>query len=89
MNTTTCTAGAEMPTNPRELIERVVAAMEKIGPEPFGEWMRQQGHPPEHWTLYLPKSFTSDGTLLPRYVVLHPLIEKPVFVSNGVADGWR
>lgn len=62
-------------------IERAIAS---IGPEPISEWMRQQGRPPEVWTLYLPD--TPEARRITEftrsYVCVSGAIDRPVFVNR-------
>jgi hypothetical protein len=67
-----------------EMIEHAKAAFDAAcGPEPFGEYMRKAGFPPEdNWVLFLPASMVVDKTLLPRYVQVTTLFEDPTFIMS-------
>lgn len=79
MNCTTACAGAEQKVT-AESIEAMVRAIEALPPEPIGEFMRQQGMPPERgYILILPEAMRETaGPLPPRYVRFSSLIAKPV-----------
>lgn len=73
-------------------LEHMKEALDSLGPEPIGEWMRSQGYPPEDYDLLLPlwyyKSQEDDLPFMwPNYVKFSPLIENPVLVSNRLLWG--
>lgn len=69
-------------------IERMVALIEKLPPEPIGEWMRDQGYPPKLWRVVLPAKVCENHRQLlwPHYVSFSDLIEAPVFVRHAFLD---
>ncbi len=73
----TCTIGAAKPATLEDILA-AVAAIEAIGPEPIGQWMREQGHPPETYDLILP------------YAIFHqffPDLPPPLYVrKSGLID---
>lgn len=69
----------------QQLIDRMVAAMALIPPEPIGEWMRTQGHPPEEWVVVFPESvrplFDNAPAFWPTYVRWSKYITEPAFYA--------
>lgn len=63
-------------------IETLLDAMAKIPKEPIGEWMREQGHPPEEWNLILPEHMKPDPVpaLLPKYLGFSKFVKEAVFL---------
>lgn len=64
-------------------LDRVAQMLRSMPPEPIGEWMRAQGHPPERWLVVLPVSLremTPEPMLWPSYVVFSSLLDRPVFL---------
>ena len=62
-------------------IERIKAALEKLGPEPIGEWMRSQGFPPESSVLVMPEASRSNLPLWPSYVLFSKTLRTPVLCA--------
>lgn len=57
-----------------------------LQPEPIGQWMREQGNPPEHWLLVLPLGMKDEfGGLTARldYVRFSPLLDIPIFIARN------
>ena len=80
MNRTgTCSTGAGLPTA-EEILSGIETVLAGFAPEPFGEFMRSKGRPPEQWVLIIPQVVVPDGTLLPKYVVASSVCTKPVFL---------
>lgn len=59
--------------------------MDTIGPEPVAEFMRERGHPPEKWDLWLPESFRI-ASVLPSYVKFSKLLDRPVFIERSYLE---
>ena len=56
-------------------------------PEPIGEWMRKQGHPPEDWRLMLPMRMLDEikaPVVWPDYVGFSTILDQPMFVARRV-----
>lgn len=76
-----------------------LAALEKvladIPPEPIGEWMREQGFPPETSLAILPETMRSQLPIWPSYVrfslgVTEPtLARRPEVGHPAWMNGWR
>lgn len=76
-----------------------LAALEKlladIPPEPIGEWMREQGFPPETSLAILPETMRSQLPIWPSYVrfslgVAEPtLARRPEVGHPAWMNGWR
>ena len=67
--------------------ERMAQALRDMPPEPIGEWMREQGRPPEQWRVVMPQKVRDEvqGPMFwPDYVAFSPLLEKPVFTPRGL-----
>lgn len=90
MNTNTVSNGDQKPLTIDDVLE-AVAQLDALGLEPIGQWMCQQGYDPALWTMYVPKTpaWTDLRVPLPSYVVIHPWVDRPIFVVNGLAEGWR
>ena len=85
-DTGTCTTpGLEKSFDITDL-QRAADMLRCMPPEPIGQWMRSKGHPPEQWTLVVPKKmFLLDGPLfLPSYVRASSTLDKPVFIRKGL-----
>jgi len=68
-------------------LDRMVQVLRSIPPEPIGEWMREQGRPPEQWRVVMPQKVRDevDGPMFwPDYVAFSPLLDKPVFTPRGL-----
>ncbi len=68
-------------------LDRMVQVLRSIPPEPIGEWMREQGRPPEQWRVVMPQKVRDevDGPVFwPDYVAFSPLLDKPVFIPRGL-----
>lgn len=67
-----------------EALERAVALVEALPPEPIGEWMRAQGCPPECWTVIFPESLRDEGgpCIWPSYVRFSSAAKAAVFVPT-------
>lgn len=70
MNTTATSSSLAASNFTLADLERTVAVLEAMPPEPIGEWMRARGCPPEQWTLLLPDALRADvgQGLTPSYV---------------------
>lgn len=68
MNTTATSSSLAASNFTLADLERTVAVLEAMPPEPIGEWMRARGCPPEQWTLLLPVKLYGHLGGLPRYV---------------------
>lgn len=87
MSSGTSTTGATPFISPADL-QRMADALDVIGPEPIGEWMRAQGYPPEKYVLYLNTSRRVDmGPFTPRYVAFVDCVgrDEAVFGLNLLA----
>lgn len=79
--------------------EQMLAAIEKlladIPPEPIGEWMREQGFPPETSLVLLPETMRSQLPVWPKYVrfsldVGEPVLAKDVLPAQATVEQiWR
>lgn len=68
-------------------IERAAQMLRDMPPEPIGEWMRQQGQPPDEWCLILPQRMRDkigEPMFWPDYVAFSPVLAQPVFVRRGL-----
>lgn len=96
MNVTSTTTAGTGETKPLTLADlKHLANILRAPPEPIGEWMRQQGHPPEQWRIILPQNMREDvlcPQLLPHYVAFSPVVSEPVFIpcykSARPFDSW-
>lgn len=89
--TTASTSQAKTPT--LQDIERVAKMLEAMPPEPIGEWMRQQGRPPEQWRVVLPESLRDEAGSLaahlwPAYVAWSSATDRPIFVPCVRPLSW-
>lgn len=85
---TASTAQTKTPT--LQDIERMVALVEAMPPEPIGEWMRQLGFSPEQWRVVLPETMRArivGPALWPDYVAFSSVIDRPVFVPRAQGLG--
>lgn len=85
---TASTAQTKTPT--LQDIERMVALVEAMPPEPIGEWMRQLGFSPEQWRVVLPETMRArivGPALWPDYVAFSSAIDRPVFVPRAQGLG--
>ena len=67
-------------------LKRIVNVVRDMSPEPIGEWMRRQGHPPEQWRMVMPQAMRKEveGPMFwPDYVAFSPLLDKPVFIRRN------
>ncbi len=83
---TTATTNSSLGSLTLADIERAAAELRSMPPPPIGEWMREQGCPPESWRLFLPswmKERLDDPALLPDYVAFSDLVDKPVMVQRS------
>lgn len=70
-------------------IDRMAQMLRNIPPEPLGEWMRQQGMPPEDWHLVLPEKVRAEveGPMFwPSYVAFSPVLDEPVFLARRMLE---
>ena len=72
---------AELMLNDLDRLAEIVCGMPK---EPFGEWMRQKGYPPEKWVTVIPEKMRTYGgqKALPNYVRFSHHIDSPVFIRR-------
>lgn len=76
-------------------LEKLEAAIGAIGPEPIGEWMREQGFPPETSLAILPEWMRAQLPFWPKYVqfsldVGEPILAKGVLPAQATAEQiWR
>jgi len=63
-------------------LDELLRAIDSIPKEPFGEWMRTQGFPPERCLLLLPQHYAALVEFPPRYVRFSAVIDKPVLVHD-------
>lgn len=67
-------------------IERAAQMLSDMQPEPIGEWMRQQGNPPEEWLLILPQRMrdkVAGPMFWPNYVAFSPVLDQQVFLCRA------
>ena len=88
-----------VPTTPPTTL--TLAAVEKlladIPPEPIGEWMREQGFPPEASLLVLPETMRGQLPVWPSYVRFSVDVSSPVLcldlmkspLSQGYGQRYR
>jgi hypothetical protein len=84
MNANACTYTSTVAAPPSAAdfaaIERAIAA---AGPEPIGEWMRDQGFPPDRCLLILPLHMRRQmGAFPPNYVNFTQHVEQPVLTHD-------
>ncbi len=91
MLTSNTSTTAEPKVLTADMLEHMAQLLERLPPEPIGEFMRSKGHPPEHWTLTLPEAMRKelDGIRAglfgwPEYVVFSPLVSKPLFAIKSM-----
>lgn len=65
-----------------QLYTDIKNAIEQIGPEPIGEWMKKQNCPPEHWLLILPVALEKELPIAPAYVRFSRYTDCPLFVNK-------
>ena len=58
-------------------LEKLEAAIGAIPPEPIGEWMREQGFPPETSLVILPEMMRPQLPIWPSYVRFSTHVGKP------------
>lgn len=76
---TTCTSDTSLTLTS---ITEMLKVIERLPPEPFGEWMRSQGCPPEDWTVVLPKQIQSECPYWPKYVRFSAYVDSPTFIRG-------
>lgn len=68
-----------------EIIAAMINLTESLPPEPFAQFMQEQGHDPKDgWILVFPKiaSRICDGGILPSYVLFSHVIDTPFFIKK-------
>jgi hypothetical protein len=72
-------------------LDTIYAAIERIKqlpPEPFKQWMLENGGDPDRgWVLLLPKE-EYEGLNLPSYVKLSSHISEPIMLPIGQTQWW-
>jgi hypothetical protein len=68
--------------DPVSILAAVERLRKEIGPEPIGEWMREQGYPPETSLLLLPYSYADKLPWPPACVRFNRTVTRPVLVNN-------
>ena len=65
-------------------LEKIQALLDSTPPEPFGEWMRQQGFPPETSVLFLPETMRGElpSFAWPRYVQFSLDVGTPMLMRD-------
>lgn len=89
MNFTSTASTTPLTTPTLESLSDAMRALQALPPEPIGEWMRQEGHPPEEWDLWLPKAAlqrVDSPTFWPSYVRFSDNLLGPVFLRRIVID---
>lgn len=83
MNTSTFTEAQAKAMTMADL-NVMIEAVEKLGEEPIGKWMRQNLAPPELYAVVIPASMKpADGPdLWPSYVHFSASVQSPVFVRR-------
>lgn len=64
-------------------IDLVAEILKNQPPEPIGEWMRNQGRPPEKYHVVFPEKMRDEiqGPMFwPQYVLFSKALEQPVFI---------
>lgn len=87
--TTAATASTAPTAPPSKLsLEKIQAMLDAVGPEPLGEWMREQGFPPEASLLILPETMRSQlpSFAWPRYVRFSLNVSAPTLMRDVLAD---
>lgn len=66
-------------------LERISAMLRDMPPEPMGEWMRANGHPPEQFDLILPAHMKDKAwpVALPSYVLFSQVASAPMFMRRS------
>lgn len=88
---TATTSAARAKTLTLQDIERMAKLLGSMPPEPIGEWMRQQGRPPEQWRVVLPESLRDEAggpAMWPDYVAFSAAIDRPVFMPRALPWSW-
>ena len=80
----TSTASTAPPT--ALTLEKVKAALDAVGPEPIGEWMREKGFPPESSLLFLPLVMRDQLPFWPSYVRFTAYVHAPMLARDAKAD---
>lgn len=68
-----------------EIIAAMINLTESLPPEPFAQFMQEQGHDPKDgWVLVLPDAASRicDGGILPGYVMFSRVIDTPFFIKK-------
>lgn len=90
----TMASTASAPVDPLTL-DKLKAVIADIPPEPIGEWMREQGFPPETSVLMLPETMRSHLPFWPSYVrfslgAAEPMLARRPEVGHPAwMNGWR
>lgn len=90
LHTYSSTASTAPPGNLSiQSVNDIVRAIERFPPEPLGQWMREQGFPPEDGgMLVLPESLRDELGLqfaTPFYLRFSDLISQPVLLVRSAA----
>lgn len=77
------TTATTLGSMPKVSLDDMLRAMKSIPAEPIGEWMRENGFPPDQYQLILPERMRDEvGPLPPRYVKFSPYISAPAFAMR-------
>jgi hypothetical protein len=79
------TSNAPAPTA-GQILDAIQEVMRSLPPEPFGQWMREQGCPPELWDLHVPDVPAVAGLMLPAYVKVSRIIDQPVLIARSASQ---
>lgn len=75
-----------------DLLRQMAEVLKHVKPEPLGEWMREQGYPPEDSTLWLPRTaewIERVGPFAPRYVQFSPYLAAPLMTRDETLEAPR
>lgn len=66
----------------QQAILDAIPLLDSTPPEPFGEWMRQQGFPPETSLLFLPLTMRPHLPFWPEYVQFSVDVKEPTLMRR-------
>jgi hypothetical protein len=84
-----CTNGVTSDIEPPTVDQLMAIIDEMCTPEPFAQFMKEQGNPPtDGWVLFIPEVVRGRFGELPNYVKYSPLVKPDdiLFVRTGLGD---
>lgn len=81
-STTASNTAPAPPVSLEALLQAMIKAVSLPQPDPIGEWMRDQGFPPETSLLILPETMRSLLDFPPRYVKFSVVASSPMLVKD-------